>query len=435
MKILIDIMGSALDVLMFGYFFKQVLIKRELKRTHFVFINVAFAIILTLISMFLLSFQFVPVFFMMTYALFAFAVSKDKIVKTFVWIIIIYAISVVAEIFCGFILTNIYSINVKSSQNVMFYYFQGIIFSKVLFYFALRAVGFFRLKSAIQIDKKSLIIVAFIPIAGIINCYYVTFVAYQTSSDVLSYHVIILVLLIVVSSIATFHLLEKQAQLHEAKQNLLKMEEQYHLQAEHYRELKENLLETNRKTHDIKNFTIALNSYIDKNYIDEAKAKINEFVESIPSQHMIKTGNDAVNALINHKIGDIKKIKDNQVSIILAPELSIDEIDLCVIIGNAIDNMIEACAKIEDEDKKFIYVKIAQVKNSIVMMFENSVFVEKEKKSFFITTKENKIKHGYGIKNMIALCEKYGGNINIGHDETRFFVNILLTNLPFRQEK
>jgi len=67
------------------------------------------------------------------------------------------------------------------------------------------------------------------------------------------------------------------------------------------------MLLTNKNAHDIKNFILAVASYIDKQEPEKAKEKMERFCKKIPSIENVDYGNDAVNALFYSKETEIKK--------------------------------------------------------------------------------------------------------------------------------
>jgi sensor histidine kinase regulating citrate/malate metabolism len=227
--------------------------------------------------------------------------------------------------------------------------------------------------------------------------------------------------------VLTFYLLEKQKSIYETQTDMKNMASQYALQAAYYAELKNNLIATNKNTHDIKNFAAALSAYLEAGKTAEAKERLDEFIDKIPNAGALDTGNMAINALLHAKAAALQKIGKNSLSIALPPELAVDEIDLCVLIGNAIDNALEACSQIENEEERYINIKIFPFNNCLSLLFENSC-AEKAEKDFFVTGKQQAFMHGFGLENMRALCAKYNGNLSFEQAGGKFSLSILLPN-------
>ena len=144
---------------------------------------------------------------------------------------------------------------------------------------------------------------------------------------------------------------------------------------------------------------------------------------------MIKTGNVVLDAILNSKLtlASAKKIKINAKAAV-PKELGISEVDLCVIIGNLLDNAIEACERgVED---KFIRCYIGKHKEMLYISVSNSMGGEVKKTGkMFFTSKQSSM-HGFGLARIDRITEKYGGYVNRQHEEGVFATEI---TLPCRQ--
>lgn len=105
--------------------------------------------------------------------------------------------------------------------------------------------------------------------------------------------------------------------------------------------------------------------------------------------------------------------------------IKIDPVDWCIIFGNALDNAIEACEKIED-NRKFISLKLMSRSNTFIVKIINSskddFIVEKKR---YLTTKKNKDEHGIGMNSIKNAIEKYDGILNIRYEKNLFEVSIV----------
>lgn len=134
--------------------------------------------------------------------------------------------------------------------------------------------------------------------------------------------------------------------------------------------------------------------------------------------------------MVQSKLKDInEEIPNNNISIIIPGKIKIDEIDLCILIGNAVDNAVEACKKIEETENRMLEIKIFPVNGQLSMLFTNSKnSMEKKPPGLFKTTKADSFMHGFGIENMRNICRKYDGNISFDISANRFILSILLPN-------
>lgn len=100
--------------------------------------------------------------------------------------------------------------------------------------------------------------------------------------------------------------------------------------------------------------------------------------------------------------------------------------DLSAIFGNALDNAIESVMRVEDPEKRLIHVTVSARKGFTLITFEN--YFEGEL-SFAgqlpVTTKGDRGFHGYGLKSIRYVAEKYGGSMTVQAEEQWFKLNIL----------
>ena len=142
---------------------------------------------------------------------------------------------------------------------------------------------------------------------------------------------------------------------------------------------------------------------------------------------VIKTGNVMVDAILNSKLSLIKS-KNIYVNAraVVPPMLQISEIDLCVIIGNLLDNAVEACLKQTKDDTPFIRVFIGILKGQLYISVMNSSTGEiKKSGKTYLSTKEG-TGHGFGLMRVDRIVEKYSGYMNRQNEEGAFATEVML---------
>ena len=139
-----------------------------------------------------------------------------------------------------------------------------------------------------------------------------------------------------------------------------------------------------------------------------------------------KTGNVMVDAILNSKLSLISehRIKVN-VKASVPADLKMSDIDICVIIGNLLDNAMEACLKIQDEDERFIRIFIGVLKSQLYISVSNSCPEVKKLGKKYLSTK-NSESHGFGIMRIDRIAEKYNGFINRQNEEKVFATEVML---------
>ena len=107
-------------------------------------------------------------------------------------------------------------------------------------------------------------------------------------------------------------------------------------------------------------------------------------------------------------------------------QLKISEIDLCVIIGNLLDNAVEACLKQECPEDRFIRVYIGLLKDQLYLSISNSAGgAVKKSGRLYLSTKDSD-SHGFGLLRVDRIVEKYAGYLNRQNEEGVFATEIML---------
>ena len=142
---------------------------------------------------------------------------------------------------------------------------------------------------------------------------------------------------------------------------------------------------------------------------------------------VIKTGNVMLDAVLNSKLSLIKtkNITVNGKAVVPA-ELPISDVDLCVIIGNLLDNAMEACEKQEETSERFIRVFIGVLKKQLYISVMNSVGgeVSKDGKKYISTKASGS--HGFGLWRVDRIAEKNGGYVNRQNEPGVFATEVML---------
>lgn len=106
--------------------------------------------------------------------------------------------------------------------------------------------------------------------------------------------------------------------------------------------------------------------------------------------------------------------------------IKIDESDFVVLMGNLLDNAIEAAAKCPLESRA-ISLWLKEVNGMFLITMENTAPIEPEQKNGrFLTSKKNKKEHGWGVQSMRHIVEKYDGDIKFEYEAGSFRVEITI---------
>ncbi|HIU29764.1 MAG TPA: sensor histidine kinase [Candidatus Egerieisoma faecipullorum] len=163
----------------------------------------------------------------------------------------------------------------------------------------------------------------------------------------------------------------------------------------------------------------------DEGKTTEYLLKLNDDLTQVDT--VLKTGNVMIDAILNSKLSLIqsKKIKVNAKAAVPS-ELKISEIDLCVIIGNLLDNAMEACLRQSEERQRFIRVFIGVLKNQLYISVSNSVGDDIKKSGQTYLSSKGSETHGFGLMRIDRLAAKYDGYVNRQAEEGVFATEVML---------
>ena len=179
--------------------------------------------------------------------------------------------------------------------------------------------------------------------------------------------------------------------------------------------------------HDMKHHLAELGFMVKRKDFSEFQRYLNameEFFEK-PSE-IISSGNVEVDSVLNYMLQKAKEMQLNTTVKIAIPEDMKHFFDLNIIIGNLLQNAIDAAVETEE---KFLGVELSLKSGVLVLEIENSFSPEKirkDKYGNFLTTKKDSESHGIGLKSVKRIVEKYHGDMSINIKETHFCVKLML---------
>lgn len=179
--------------------------------------------------------------------------------------------------------------------------------------------------------------------------------------------------------------------------------------------------------HDYHNHIQSLKGYLSLNKVEQMKNYLNELETDLDSiDTLYHSGNLQLDSILNAKLAIAEK---GQIRIhcdaSIPPQLHVSDLDLCVILGNLLDNAIESCRKIKDPDERFIRVYIGILKKQLYISITNATSeTVKQRTDHYFTTKRGD--HGHGLKRVDQVVKKYDGYLNRQNEPGVFATEIVL---------
>ncbi|MGL4803036.1 MAG: GHKL domain-containing protein [Peptostreptococcaceae bacterium] len=243
--------------------------------------------------------------------------------------------------------------------------------------------------------------------------------------------ILMLTILVFISNISILLLVGKIV-----RENKLSLENKFikdklKTQYDYYERIKEKQFRTRQLYHDMKNHLACIerlnNSNESKKYINNIKQEIYKL------ENNFDTGNMILDIVLDEKYGICEEKNISFVSKVDSRQIDfMEEIDICSIFSNALDNAIEACDKVIDSDKKISIVS-TYIKNFFIIKIENNKVNEITLKDGKINTnKKDKFLHGIGIEGIKRTVEKYEGEVVTDYSENNFVLKIMIPLITYK---
>lgn len=177
--------------------------------------------------------------------------------------------------------------------------------------------------------------------------------------------------------------------------------------------------------HDMKNHTLVILSYLEENKTEEARQYAGEILDKLNRMYTyVNVGNSLLSYIINSKLSLAK-----EQGIEIKAEIEnlsfsyMDSVDFSSLLNNMLDNAISGAL---DSVGKKLEVNIASEKGFDVITVKNSIDGSVLEDNPELATSKEEPGHGYGMKQMKAVTEKYEGNIDIYEKDGMFIVSVML---------
>lgn len=278
----------------------------------------------------------------------------------------------------------------------------------------------------LQITRRELLVVYFV----LVMVYCISNVSYVDVKSIFSagtaMDVFIIRTLADLSGMAVlyaYHIQVKEIQMRFEKDTLRNIMD---MQYKNYKLSKESIDIVNQKYHDLKHQINLLKSGADSEKAGEYLEQMEREIKIYETQN--KTGNKVLDTILTSKSMhcqrhgiELKFMGEGQLLNFM------EDMDISALFGNMLDNAIESVVKIKDRQKRLISLHVIQDKQFIRIRTEN--YCEENvqfQDGIPITTKKDKRFHGYGMKSMKKIVEKYGGSVMAGKTDNWFELKILI---------
>ncbi len=203
---------------------------------------------------------------------------------------------------------------------------------------------------------------------------------------------------------------------------------QQDLMEKHCEEVENMYRQTRGWRHDYRNHIQTMKAYLSMGKYEELACYLDQLEEDLCQvDTVVKTGNVMVDAVLNSKISVARSREiDVEAKAKVPQQLSIAEVDLCVILGNLLDNAIEACMQIPREGQRFIRIYIDVLQGQLYLYVINAAMGGLRRQGRTYLSTKSRREHGYGLMRMDRVVEKYHGYLDRQDEEGVFATEVLL---------
>ena len=179
--------------------------------------------------------------------------------------------------------------------------------------------------------------------------------------------------------------------------------------------------------HDYHNHLQKLVAHLQEGQIEEAKQYLCEMGESLDDIKMrYQTGNVSLDAILNSKLSIAERENINiNCKAEIGENLTVSDMDLCILLGNLVDNAVESCRNIPKAEDRFLRIYMCIRKKQLYISVSNSTNeVIRKLDAEYISKKRGD--HGHGLKRINLVVEKYSGFIKRANEPGVFATEIML---------
>ncbi len=194
----------------------------------------------------------------------------------------------------------------------------------------------------------------------------------------------------------------------------------------HYDEVETMYRKMRGWRHDYHNHIQTLKAYMGMGQHAQACAYLDRLEDDLANvDTVLKTGNMMVDAILNSKLTLIRERNIPVDATAMVPEnIPVSDIDLSVLIGNLLDNAMEACAQLP-EGERFIRVYIDVIKQQLYISVTNSMSGKASRKGGrFLSAKQGH--HGFGLLRIDDIVSRHKGYINRQTESGVFATEVML---------
>lgn len=199
-------------------------------------------------------------------------------------------------------------------------------------------------------------------------------------------------------------------------------------QSNHYKMLTDNINKAKTAKHDLHHHILVMQSYLHNKQFEELEEYLNQYqVRLTESTQPSLCEHYIVDAILHHyrSVAAESGIQF-AVNVDMPVQVAINDLDICIILGNVIENAIEACQRMKDTGQ-FIKLHIKMIGDMVVVTLDNSYDGSvRETATALVSSKRSGCQEGIGLASVKSVINKYNGVLQIDYSANIFKTSIML---------
>lgn len=345
--------------------------------------------------------------------------------------VLLLAILVVTELASICILVLSLNLEAEIFQNDPVFKLIAVIIKNILSFVAVKIICNFKKSYITETGRIYFVFLLMVPVICIIVALIILnlILLYNVTS---TFFVLIAYIGLMYVNVIVFSIYEATMRQLEEGYKYKLIEKQLELQLNHYNKLAENREVLSEVIHDFKNHLNCIYNL----YKYEKKNDLGNYIENLISitdpEKVIDTGNPVIDAVLSEKLdmADKMGIKFRH-ELNLPSNVEIEYTDLCIVLGNSLDNAIEACKRINDNMlNKEIRLSMNHRDSYMIIVITNTcdqLPIKGEK--FYRSSKPSPELHGIGLQSIERTVKKYNGNMVVKCERNIFELEIVMSTV------
>lgn len=428
--LLVEAATSLFDVILMVTFLNGFLIEKEISLTRKI-LAVLTASALVFTGSILFSRHSVAMmlnYFLIT-LIFSIVMYNNKLVHKLFSCVLLLAILLMVEFITAMMHIWITDLDAATIRSDPFMMFVGVIIKNVISLAAIRIICSYRKSSIRDAGRLYTFFLMIVPVISIMVSIIIFEIARKYKIEDISIILVAFLGLMYINAIV-FALFESIMRHLDKEYKYQMIENQLEMQISHYKKLAENREILSEVVHDFKNHLNCIYNLYKYDKGDELGKYIENLISVSDTEKVIDTGNPVIDALLHDKSNAAQKEGINFRHVLNLPsDLNIAYSDICAVLGNSLDNAIEACRRIEDKNiSRDIELSMNYRDSYLVIVVSNTIDKPPQKEGkFFKSSKESSGLHGLGMQSIERTVRKYSGNMVVKYDSSRFTLEIVMS--------